>query len=160
MSSTPVPFWSVSTCTAGDCADSFDSKVSSSQQEMLDVSIGLPGGAVCPIQYRICSNGRFFVAWKLRSLETVPPYRRGLCECCNFWCLLRLLSSLIASLHVKWLEKMFHVREVRKLRHDTERGLWGTSPPFWQICSVLYILCQLPFFGYPDWGFSVLSSQL
>ena len=42
MPSTPVPVWSVSTCTAGDRAGCFDSQVSVIQQEMLDISIGLP----------------------------------------------------------------------------------------------------------------------
>jgi len=31
---------------------------------------------------------------------------------------------------------------------------------YWHACSVLYILCQLAFSGYPDWGFSVLFPQL
>jgi hypothetical protein len=31
---------------------------------------------------------------------------------------------------------------------------------YWQVCSVLYTLCQLAFSGYPDWGFFLLFPQL
>ena len=50
MSSAPVPVWSVSTCTAGECSGCFDSQVSDIQQEMLDlrVSIGLPRRSCLP----------------------------------------------------------------------------------------------------------------
>jgi hypothetical protein len=31
---------------------------------------------------------------------------------------------------------------------------------YWYVCSVLYALCQLAFFGYPKWGFTMLFPQL
>jgi hypothetical protein len=98
------------------------------------------GGAVCPIQYRICSNARVLLPENCGVWRHNDPYGRqchltpeiyvnvvtsdAFFVCFPVW----RYTSLIATVHVKWLENTLHVREVRKFRRDAERGLWCTSP--------------------------------